>query len=57
MDTQTFIAIPKTDWEELQQTIKFIATEIDPVIRHCGSYKKYLFKKADLLYFLQNNRG
>ena len=94
MDTQTFRAIPKTEWEELQQTIKFIATEItalrdkknkefltfkeaeallkcsrntlqryidigkiDPVIRHCGSYKKYLFKKADLLYFLQNNRG
>lgn len=93
MDTQTFITIPKTEWEELQQTIKFIATEItalrdkknkefltfkeaeallkcsrntlqryidigkiDPVIRHCGSYKKYLFKKADLLYFLQHNR-
>jgi hypothetical protein len=93
MNGQTFITIPRQEWEDLQKVIKFIATEIttlnekknkefltfkeaeallkcsrntlqryidigkiDPVIRYCGKYKKYLFKKADLLYFLQNNK-
>ena len=93
MNGQTFIAIPRQEWEDFQKVMKFIATEIttlnekknkefltfkeaeallkcsrntlqryidigkiEPVIRYCGKYKKYLFKTADLLYFLQYNK-
>ena len=54
MDTQTFITIPKTEWEELQQTIKFIATEIT-ALRDKKNKEFLTFKEAEALLKCSRN--